>query len=65
MTETETLRTAIRAALAALDAGGPTNTAEARNLLREGLATPREAHQPWCRTWQQGDGETGLEGRGA
>lgn len=43
MNTADTLRTAMRAALARLDAGGPANVEEARRLLREGLAVPGEA----------------------
>lgn len=50
MTEAETLRTAIAVALAYLDTGGDRNAAEARKVLREARATPREG--------------TGLEERG-
>ena len=42
MSEAQTLRGFMRAALAALDAGAPPNVENARQLLREGLATPRD-----------------------
>lgn len=50
MTEALTLRRAITAALARLNAGGNANISEARDLLAEALATAREI--------------TGLEVRG-
>lgn len=42
MTEADTLRCAIRTALAHLDVGEPPNVEQARRYLAEALRTPRE-----------------------
>ena len=58
MNEPETLRTAMRTALAAAEREGATETAR---LLREGLRTPRDTPapacegKPWVHTYTHGE----------